>query len=1181
MESSSRSMDEIPHRAWRDSANNPAILFRHLTLLAMMLLAIPVWAAVGGRIVGTITDPTGSVVPGAQITVTNTATGIVQHAVSDSKGFFSFEALAVGTYDLKVEKEGFKAYQKVGIVLDANAAIAADATLELGQATQEVTVSSNSVQVDTTSTQLGQVIDDTKMTTVPLNGRSFLNLLALQPGVAPVSSGVTSYALLSTQGQLSINGGREASNAFMVNGALVEEGNANSAGLTPNLDSIAEFRILTNSFDAEYGEFSGGQVNVITKSGGNRFHGSVFEFLRNADLDARNFYSADRGKYIQNQFGGTIGGPILPKKKLFFFADYQGTRQDIGQNTGLIPVPTAANRTGDLSNNASALTGSVAGSYWASQLSQNLGYQVTAGEPYYTTGCTSNQACVFPNAVIPASAINPISVNLLQYVPAINTPGGYYSTSAFNLIDNDNEEAARIDWTPGRHTVSGYYYQDSFTESQPYFDDNLPGFGANTTQGTRLVDLSDVTTISATALNEARVWYFRLTPRSFPTGGVGVTLPSLGFPSPEDGGPINNLPQLAGAPSIGLNEFSFGVDSFFENSWSHNTFGVLDNFTLIRGTHSIKFGGEGIYAQINLHLTADNNPSYSFNGNETGSDFADFLIGAPAVFFQGVEAPLYSRNKYFGIYAEDSWRATPNLTVNYGLRWDVPPPWTANPAEIETIVPGEQSVVFPGAPTGWVFPGDPGIPKSLAPIRYNNLAPRFGLAYAPSASSGFLSRLVGSRGETSIRAAYGIFYTNFENVAALNTNGAAPYGFFWFSPAPPEFATPFVDRQTGINNGQRFPVTFPTPPSVQNPNTTVNWPQYLPIASSPGFWYKNRVPYAEQFNLSIQRQIGQHSVVMASYVGTVGRKLLTNVEANPGDAALCLSVSQVSQVAPGSPTCGPNGENGVYTTATGTVINSTRGPLGPDFASDNYIITLASSSYNSGQLSWQYRTAPFEFLAGYTWSKSIDNASGFGDNTNPFNHQASRGLSGFNVPQNFVLSYHYELPIGRLGGPKFLTNGWVLSGIARFASGTPVSISEQDDNSLQGTSGGGTGYGTDVPNYTPGRLNRGANPRACINNPSCQPYFNTNLFSKEIVGYIGNSMPRFFSGPGINNFDTALLKDTHFEKGIVVEARFEFFNTFNHTQFVNPSGNINNSAFGVVTAAQNPRIGQVALKVSF
>jgi hypothetical protein len=275
------------------------------------------------------------------------------------------------------------------------------------------------------------------------------------------------------------------------------------------------------------------------------------------------------------------------------------------------------------------------------------------------------------------------------------------------------------------------------------------------------------------------------------------------------------------------------------------------------------------------------------------------------------------------------------------------------------------------------------------------------------------------------------------------------------------------------------------------------------------------------------------------------------------------------------------------------VINGTRGPLGPDFASDNYIITSAASNYNSAQLSWRYRTGPFEFLAGYTWSKAMDNGSGFADNTNPFNPQASRGLSAFNVPQNFVLSYHYELPFARLGGPKMLTHGWVVSGIARFASGSPISISEQDDNSLQGTSGGGVGYGTDVPNYTPGPLNRGADPRACVHNAACQPYFNTNLFSKEVVGYIGNSMPRFFSGPGINNFDTALLKDTHITEGITVQARFEFFNTLNHTQFGTPTGtggisslnstigNINSSSFGFVTSAQNPRIGQVALKVVF
>ena len=1175
------------HMMMRASATERTALRLCMAILALVLLSIPIWAAVGGRIFGTVTDPSGAVIPNANVTVTNEATAITRHTTSDGKGLFEFNALPVGTYNLKVESQGFKSYVKLRIVLDANSAIAADVTLELGQATQSVTVSSSTYQVDTASTQLGEVINAEKMTSVPLDGRSYLDLMALQPGVAPVSSGVTGYALLSEAGQLSINGGREAANAFMINGALVEEGNANSAGLTPNLDSIAEFRILTNSFDAEYGEFSGGQVNVITKSGGDSFHGDAFDFLRNTDLDARNFYSNQRGKYIQNQYGGTFGGPILRKRKLFFFADYQGTRQDIGQPTGLIAVPSAADRSGNLSDVSSGLTGTVAGSYWANQLSQELGYTVAAGEAYYTPGCLSSLNCVFPNAVIPSIAINPVSANLLKDIPTSNTPGGYFSTSAYNELNGDNEEAGRIDWTIGPNAISAYYYQDGYTDAEPYLDDNLPGFGAISSQGTRLIDLSDTTSIGSKALNEVRLWYFRLTPKTYPAGGVGVSLSALGFPSSQNGGPVNLLPQFSGAPDIDLNEYSFGVDSFFETSWAHNTFGILDNFSLVRGRHNIKFGVEGTYQQINLHLTADNNPVFGFNGDETGIDFADFLIGAPSFFDQGVEAPLYSRNKYFGVYAEDSWRVTPQLTLNYGLREDVPEPWAANPASIETIVPGEQSLVFPGAPTGWVFPGDPGIPKTLAPTRYKNLGPRLGLAYAPSASSGILSRLLGSSGETSIRAAFGIYYTSFENIAGLNTNGAAPYGYFWESPEPPLFSTPFVDRQTGYvnsnaQNALHLPVNIPVPPTVSHPNTTLDWPQYFPISASPGFWHENRVPYAEQYNFSIQRQLGQHGLLMAAFIGSQGHSLLTNVEANPGNAALCLSVSQVSQVAPGSATCGPNGENGVYTTASGSVINGTRGPLGPDFGSDNYIITLGASSYNSGQLSWKYRTAAFEFLAGYTWSKSMDDASGFDDNTNPFNHHLSEGLSAFNIPQNFVLSYRYELPIAELPGPKWLKNGWVLSGIARFSAGQPVSISEQDDHSLEGTAGGGVGNGTDEPNYTVGPLDRGANPRACIKNPGgCKPYFNTSLFSEEAIGQLGNSMPRFFSGPGINNFDTAILKDTQMEKGIVLEARFEFFNTLNHTQFANPAGNIDSSTFGVVTAAQNPRIGQVALKLIF
>ena len=413
-------------------------------------------------------------------------------------------------------------------------------------------------------------------------------------------------------------------------------------------------------------------------------------------------------------------------------------------------------------------------------------------------------------------------------------------------------------------------------------------------------------------------------------------------------------------------------------------------------------------------------------------------------------------------------------------------------------------------------------------------------------------------------------------------DGCCTVRHFLQQPAPSLFATPFIDRSTGFDNGQRYPgVTIPAPPPPSHPNDSINWPQYLPIASYAWTWYKNHVPYSEDYNLSIQRQLGPNSLLMIAYVGTQGHSLLGNEEANPGDPALCLSVSQPSQVAPNSATCGPFGENGVYTRTDGTVINSTGGPLGPAFASDAYWISIAASNYNSLQLTWKYRTGPLEFLAGYTWSKSIDNSSAWTDMINLYDHRRTRALSGFNVPQNFVVSYSYALPFADYLGQHRLTNGWVLSGITRFSSGQPVTMSEQDDNSLLGTEGSGDSAGLDVPDFTPGNLQVGANPRACVTNPNCQPYFNTSLFSLENIGVLGNSNHRFITGPGINNFDMALLKDTHITGDKLIELRFECFNLFNHAQFLTPSGTINSSVFGVVTGAGNPRIVQLAAKVVF
>jgi len=1141
-----------------------------LAVVACLFMQLA-WGAVTGRISGTVKDPTGAVVPSAQITVLETATGIKTETKTDTAGFYSFPSLPVGHYDLEVKASGFRDFKQTGLILDVNTALTVDIPLELGEATQEVTVNAAAVQVETTNTQMGEVITDTKMTTVPLNGRSYTDLLALQPGVTPVSSG--QYGVLSPSGNLnagsmSVNGQRESANGFMVNGGNVEEGAFNGTSIIPNLDSIAEFRIITNNFDAEYGNYSGGQINAITKSGTNQLHGDVFEFLRNTDLDARGFYDPSRGKFIQNQFGATAGGRII-RDKLFFFADYQGTRLIIGQSTGLIPVPTAADRQGNLADMASQLTGVVTGGYWANQLSQKLGYTVTPGEAYYKPGCTLSTDCVFPNAVIPQSVITAPSQNLMKYIPLANS-GDFYSTSSANESLRGDKGSFRLDYNSRFGMISGYYFLDDFNQDNPYTSASFPGFTATTLGRAQMANIADTKSFGPTSVNELRLHYVRMTNLGgFPSGGTGVTLDSLGFVTgPSTLGLVIQNKQYEGVPSVGFNNFSIGVPAYFAGQYN-NTYQILDNFSKVLGTHTMKFGVSVHYDQITEHDYGANDGTFGFDGQETGSDWADFLIGAPNSFQQGVQAPLHTRTYYYGLYAQDSWRARSDLTFNYGLRYEVTSPWYETQGQLETLVPGLQSKVFPGSPTGWVFPGDPGIPKSLAPVRHNNFAPRVGLAWSPS------GKIFGGAGKTSIRASFGIFYTSFEDTTGFNEVGDAPFGYFWSNPAPPLFATPYIDRQTGFVEGQRFPVNFPPPNvSASNPDNSVNWAQFTPISSSPGFWYKNRVPYAEDYSLSIQRQMGNASVLSVSYVGTQGHALLSDLESNVGNPALCLSVSQASQVIPGGATCGPFGENNVFTRADGTVINGTRSPFSNALGSNGYFMTIGNSNYNSLQVTFKHRSGPLELLAGYTWSKSIDDSSGWGEQINVINQKLGRVISSFDVPQNFVVSYHYDLPFDRLHRSR-LTSGWVITGITRFATGLPVTLRENDDNSLLGTFCTGPNCNTiDEPNYLGGSLNF-HDPRSGL------AYFNPNVFSFEALGQLGTAAKRMFYGPGINNWDMALLKDTHITESKLLQLRFEFFNVFNHAQFQNPTGSILNSTFGYVTNANAPRIGQVALKLLF
>ncbi|HEV2382561.1 MAG TPA: carboxypeptidase regulatory-like domain-containing protein [Terriglobia bacterium] len=1173
-------------------SQSEAITLRHLTIRLQISLAalafILVFAQVGsasiaGSISGIVKDPSGAVIPAASVVALNTRTGVRQTTTTDSDGFYSFPELPIGDYTISIESSGFRPYKQTGLVIDISTALRVDITLEIGTVSQAVTVSSTAVHVETTSTQQGEVITGTHMTSLPLNGRSYTDLLALQPGVAPLASGeyitytnsATSVSGGLDAGGLSINGQRETANGFTVNGADVNESIYQQTSVVPNLDSIAEFRILTSNFDAEYGNYSGGQIMVVTKSGTNQFHGDVFEFLRNDALDSRNFFSPTRGSFKQNQFGATVGGPIR-HDKAFFFVDYQGTRNVIGQDTGNILVPSVADRAGDLSDEATHLTGKVAGASWAQMLSQELGYPVAAAEPYYTTGCNSSAQCVFPNATICRSAFSPPVSHLLQYIPMPNS-GPYFTTSAYSETLRDDKGGVRVDGSTRFGMLSAYYMVDDYTLVNPYATSSLPGFADQNAGRAQLIDLSDTTSFGGSALNEFRMSFTRnaiFENEPLPGQGTGVTLSSLGFVEGFNTLGIGpEATQYEGVPPIGLNEFGFGVSANTTKQFD-NIFQWQDNYSKIIGTHTLKFGGNFHYDQAGLlwpNLTSNGN--FGFNGNETGNDFADFLIGAPVFFAQGAPNGFPNRSHYLGLYGQDSWRASRNLTVNYGLRWDVSQFWYNPRNEVDAMIPGEQSVDLPGAPTGLLFPGDPGVPKTVAPTGYHNFGPRIGLAYSPAASGGILKLITGGPGKSSIRLGYGLFYTAIEDLS-VQVQTDYPFGLYYVSPVPSLFTTPYVDRGTGHSEGQRFPVVFPPPPSPSHPNNNVNWAQFIPISSNPVVYGGDRLPYSEDYSVSVQRQFGSDTLVSLAFVGAQGHRLLTGLEANPGNPTLCLSVSQPNQVMPGTPTCGPFGENGVYYPVSGGVIKGTRGPFGPLFASNAWYDTMGNSNYNAFETSVRHASGRAEFLASYTYSKAMDNASGLGDQVYPFNYKLTKALSAFDTTNNFVVSYSYTMPFEKLFGHDRLAGGWKLSGTTRFATGFPVTLNEQDDNSLLGTSGSGIGGGVDVPDYTQGNLNF-ANPR------TGRPYFNTSLFSPEALGQFGTANRRFFHGPGLNNFDMALVKNTRLTESKSLEFRAEWFNIFNHAQFMTPNGNINSGTFGLVTSAYAPRIGQLALKLYF
>ena len=1193
-----------------------------------------------GSISGTVRDATGLIIPDLAIIARNIDTGVQQNATSNGDGFYAFTALPVGRYEIETFRAGFKPYKRSGLTIDVGTKLQIDITLELGEQSEQITVSDTSIHVEAESTQMGDVVASSVMTAVGLNGRSFTDLLPLQPGIVPMSTQTPDSVVMAgatvainpsgglNPGNQSISGQREDANGFLVNGADAKEEMNGGTSIIPNLDSIAEFRVLTNNFDAEFGNYAGGIVTVVTKGGTNGLHGDAFEFLRNTALDARNFFSPEREAYQQNQFGGTLGGPIK-KDKLFFFGDYQGTRNVQGLDTGLLPVPSRADRTGHLSDIAgSFVTVDAKGNTvpttvstcaavppvpcLASQLSQVLGYTVSPDEPYFFPGCSSTGAnpCVFPNAVIPPSAFSNPANNLLQYIPLPNleTANGPAFSGTENERIRDDKTSLRIDAVSARWgNLSAYYFFDDYRVDNPFPTGqggaSVPRFNALNLGRAQLISLGDTKTFGSSMVNELHFSFMRSANNvGQPQGGLGVSLASQGFVTGAGTPGIFPLaPQIEGVENIVFqNAFVMG-EPITNLAQANNTFSVNDSLSRVVGSHTLKAGVDVSFEQVNVNPDATFNGTFLFNGYQTGNTFADFLIGAPNLYTQADSQTYYPRHKYVGWFAQDSWRVKPSLVLNYGLRVELMQYWSEKYNQVPTFHPGQQSVVYTNAFPGLVYVTDPGIPNTLVPERFR-YAPRLGLAYSPDKKGGLLGKILGGAGKTSIRASYGIFNTMIQGNTLAFDEPQPPYGLSYTSGVPPLFATPFVGTD-GSMHVNPYPIIFPplNGASASHPNSSIIYNNHFnPQAgmTAPPPW--DTYPYTENYFFSIERQLAGDTVLSLSFIGSEAHHLIVVYSANPGNPALCLALDQPGILAAGE-SCGPGTENTTFhlaapltfngvSYAAGTALQGTRQGLNPSLVNDSvpgnfygndaYVGTIGNSSYNSLQVSVRHSAKRLTLSLGYTYSKSIDQASSMADPLDPFNFEATRGLSAWDLTHNFVGTYDYQLPLERLSRrARFLTEGWALSGITRASTGFPVTLSTSADNSLQGSNPNGVNNRyLDMPDYNGAPLAINSNPRNGLS------YFNAGVFSPNAIGTIGTAGRRSFHGPGMFNTDLALLRNFQIAEAKVLQFRLETFNLFNQAQFFGPAtvnGNVDSRLFGQVVNAAPPRLMQLALKFTF
>jgi hypothetical protein len=1145
-----------------------------LTLAAGFLLSITCVAQTGttGQITGVVADPSGAAVPGATVELTSEA-GVKRATTTDVNGQYTFTLLPPGSYSVSVNASGFKHIQLQNVIVRITETTMLNAPMTVSAAAESISVSGEVPLLQTTSPANGRVVDSQTISELPLATRNFTQILGLSPGTATYLPDNTAVGRNSQN--ISVNGGRVTWNNFQINGVDANSMGTNSSPSLsiPAPDTLEEFKVQTSMYEASFGRSAGGNVQAVTKSGTNDFHGSAYEYFRNDELNANDpylkFAGVKRPALRRNVYGGTIGGPIL-RDKLLFFGSYQGTRE-----------ANAASRINSQSSNILIASGLTNDRSAATLLATYGGQPTSLFGPLTSVNQT---ALALLNAKLPDG----------QYlIPTPNSSSGRYS-GAVPSIYHEEQFNSNVDWniSPKNHIAGKFFFMNapqtlvlpSFLGGGP----NVPGYGNFQQNNGRIVSLQDTHLFSASTLNELRLGYNFLRVDAYPQepikdSDVGITRSNAAQQ------PGLGLMQIA--PAAG--GIAFGTSPTIDVKATSPSTTLYDAVTLIRGNHNVRVGGEVRYNQ-NLYTL-----NFYTRGNLQFTNFIDFLAGRPLVSVYGAgngHRVLHATD--YNFFVQDDWKLTRRLTLNLGLRYELDMPVTDSRGRISTFDPSlyQPTLLSPAGPpaTGFVIAGNaPTVPagfvkgsnsvlKSNDP---NNFAPRIGFAWSPLSSEKMV-----------VRGGYGIFYSR-SSFQYITLNVIAPPTYVFGAKVLPPLSNPY----------------FATPPPDQFPTLVAG------VALSGQLFDRNlRTPYVHQYNLGVQYQFGTRTMLDVGYVGSHGLDLFRAVPINL-PALVPVGGSIINPV------------SGAVITTNTPANASARAPL-QGVSVNNFFLnqTTAQSNYNSLQVSLTQRIwHGVQMLASYTYGRSIDDASGQGGGAgiggvlnpgsvgetqnvigNPANPRANRGVSDFDREHRLVVSYLADLPNAAFANnnsvARYIFHNWSVSGITTWMSGLPIDIVDNGAGSLYGFSGGSN---------TLARPNMIADP---FHNVPSGYYFNPAAFQRPVVlsgqpipssggaavagatgtdfGTVGRNALR---GPRQSNFDFSVIKHFMVTERTHLEFRTDFFNLFNHVNYANPISDLNSvpgsggsldttghvtspgSLGKIISASSNPRLLQLALKLTF